>query len=205
MVTGAVKRTGKFLFGGNDDGTPQGGLFSRIGGMFSTITDNVKGLFTRSHEMQAKEVIINSDLTKVFGPWMDGDPNDPDHPTTPPDGDSFDPSTVASNSAQHFEKIKNTSTYQGDSKITSVRADTLAANDSVFRSDNRYASSVNQQSKEQSYFSDLVQRSQSKATDLAEQTMLLLNAMTTGLYSQISDNDTLNHNVLILVDTTKDA
>ncbi len=205
MVTGAVKRTGKFLFGGNDDGTPQGGLFSRIGGMFSTITDNVKGLFTRSHEMQAKEVIINSDLTKVFGPWMDGDPNDPDHPTTPPDGDSFDPSTVASNSAQHFEKIKNTSTYQGDSKITSVRADTLAANDSVFRSDNRYASSVNQQSKEQSYFSDLVQRSQSKATDLAEQTMLRVNEMTTGLYSQISENDTLNQNVVSLVDTTKDA
>ena len=205
MVTGAVKRTGKFLFGGNDDGTPQGGLFSRIGGMFSTITDNVKELFTRSHEMQAKEVIINSDLTKVFGPWMHGDPNDPDHPTTPPSGDNFDPSTVASNSAQHFEKIKNTSTYQGDSKITSVRADTLAANDSVFRSDNRYASSVNQQSKEQSYFSDLVQRGQSKATDLAEQTMLRVNEMTTGLYSQISENDTLNQNVVSLVDTTKDA
>jgi len=84
VVTGGIKRAGKFLFGSNDDGTPQGGLFSRIGGMFTSITEGISGFFTRPDGMRVKEVIIHSDLTKVFGPWVDGNASDPISGTPPP-------------------------------------------------------------------------------------------------------------------------
>mgnify|MGYP001216471185 CR=1 FL=1 len=98
VVKGGINRTGRFLFGSNDDGTPQGGLFSRIGGMFTSITDNLKAFFTTREGMRVNEVIIHSDLTSVYGPWTYGGDQPPpsdagyvggDNPRSPSGGDSY--------------------------------------------------------------------------------------------------------------------
>lgn len=207
LATGTVKRAGNFLFGNNDDGSPQGGLFSRIGGMFTSITDNVNKLFARSEEMQVKEVIINSDLTKVFGPWMQGAPDDPDGAIPPGSSgeDAFDPNTVARSSEQSVVKVKDDVSNLSSSKITTLRQDTLAANDSVFRSRDSEQRRDSTTSVSSSYFSGLIEKGQTRATNLAEQTMSRVEDMTSGLYSQVKENDVLNQNVSTLVDTTKEA
>ena len=126
VVKGGIKRTGRFLFGSNDDGTPQGGLFSRIGGMFTSITDNLKAFLTNREGMRVNEVIIHSDLTSVYGPWTYGGDQPPpsdagyvggDNPPSPSGGDSY------SSQYSYYNSNVNTDASQTTNALTTTGGD----------------------------------------------------------------------------------
>ncbi len=110
VVKGGINRTGRFLFGSNDDGTPQGGLFSRIGGMFTSITDNLKAFFTNREGMRVNEVIIHSDLTSVYGPWTHGG-DQPPPSGLGPDGPMSQADSPASTETKASKDVKDKHLY----------------------------------------------------------------------------------------------